>query len=43
MDTPLIANIEKRSIHNLIHASETPEEAANEIALWFGADEVATK
>lgn len=43
VDTPLIANIEKRSIHNLIHASETAEEAANEIALWFGSDEVATK
>lgn len=38
IDTPLIANVEGRSIHNLIHASETEEEAINEINLWFGAD-----
>ncbi len=36
VDTPLIANVEVRSIHNLIHASETEEEAENEIALRFG-------
>ena len=38
IDTPLIANVEARSIHNLIHASETEEEATNEINLWFGDD-----
>ena len=38
IDTPLIANVEARSIHNLIHASETEEEAENEINLWFGED-----
>jgi len=36
IDTPLIANVEARSIHNLIHASELPEEADQEIKLWFG-------
>ena len=36
IDTPLIANVEARSIHNLIHASEIPSEAADEINLWFG-------
>lgn len=36
VDTPALANVEQRSIHNLIHASETPDEATNEIALWFG-------
>jgi len=36
VDTPALANVERRSIHNLIHASENPEEAANEIKLWFG-------
>jgi len=36
IDTPLIANVEGRSIHNLIHASETEQEAENEIKLRFG-------
>lgn len=36
IDTPLIANVEGRSIHNLVHASETEEEAENEIKLRFG-------
>lgn len=36
VDSPAIANAEKRSIHNLFHASENSEEAANEIKLWFG-------
>ena len=38
VDSPAIANAEKRSIHNLFHASENPAEAANEISLWFGKD-----
>lgn len=38
VDSPAIANAEKRSIHNLIHASETAEEAANEVKLWFGGE-----
>lgn len=36
IDSPAIANAEKRSIHNLFHASENAAEAANEIKLWFG-------
>lgn len=35
-DSPLNANLERRSVYNLIHASETPEEAKHEIAHWFG-------
>lgn len=35
VDSPAVANAEKRSIHNLFHASENAEEAKNEIALWF--------
>lgn len=35
VDSPAIANLENRSIHNLFHASENEEEAANEIKLWF--------
>jgi nucleoside-diphosphate kinase len=27
VDSPAVANVEKRSIHNLVHASELPEEA----------------
>lgn len=34
-DSPAAANAGKRAIHNLIHASETPEEAKHEISLWF--------
>lgn len=40
VDSPAIANAEKRSIHNLFHASENPKEAANEIKLWFNDDEI---
>lgn len=35
VDSPAVANLEKRSVHNMLHASETPAEAKNEIALWF--------
>lgn len=35
-DSPALANAEKRAVMNLIHASETPEEAAHEIKHWFG-------
>jgi len=36
IDSPLLANAEKRAVANIIHASETPEEAAHEIEHWFG-------
>jgi nucleoside-diphosphate kinase len=35
-DSPIIANTEKRAVHNIVHASETPEEALHEISHWFG-------
>ena len=35
-DSPAQANAEKRAVMNIVHASETPEEAAHEIELWFG-------
>jgi len=35
-DSPAVANTEKRAVMNLVHASETPEEAAHEIKHWFG-------
>ncbi|OHB09718.1 MAG: nucleoside-diphosphate kinase [Candidatus Zambryskibacteria bacterium RIFCSPLOWO2_12_FULL_45_14] len=35
-DSPALANSEKRAVMNLVHASETPEEAKHEINHWFG-------
>lgn len=35
-DSPAIANAEKRAVANILHASETPEEAEHEIKYWFG-------
>lgn len=35
-DSPAIANSEKRAVMNLVHTSETAEEARHEIAFWFG-------
>lgn len=35
-DSPVVANKEKRAVMNLMHASETPEEAQHEIKHWFG-------
>jgi nucleoside-diphosphate kinase len=40
VDSPAIANAEKRSIHNLFHASENAGEAENEIKLWFGDERI---
>lgn len=37
-DSPALANKEKRAVMNLVHASETPEEAVHEIAYWFGKE-----
>ncbi len=40
IDDAARANREKRSIRNIIHASENPEEAKNELDLWTSAEEV---
>lgn len=40
LDSPLYANLEKRAIENLVHASGTKEEAEREIALWFTPEEI---
>jgi nucleoside-diphosphate kinase len=40
IDSPMAANMDKRSIHNIVHASETPEESKHEIAHWFGLEEI---
>jgi nucleoside-diphosphate kinase len=36
IDSPALANKEKRAVGNIMHASETPEEAMHEIKHWFG-------
>lgn len=36
-DSPALANSEKRAVMNLLHASETAEEAKHEINHWFGS------
>lgn len=42
IDSPSVANVEQRSIHNLFHASEIAEEAEKEIALWFKDEDMPT-
>jgi nucleoside-diphosphate kinase len=42
VDSPAIANVEARAVHNIMHASETPEESKNEISLWFTPSEIHT-
>lgn len=36
IDSAAVANMEKRPVFNIIHASETPQEAEHEIKHWFG-------
>ncbi len=40
VDSPAIANQAKRAVHNIIHASETLEEAKHEIDFWFSPEEI---
>lgn len=39
-DSPLLSNLKRRSVYNLIHASGGPEEAEFEKQLWFKKDEI---
>ncbi len=39
-DSPTVANVQKRPVRNLVHASGTLEEAAAEIGLWFAPEEL---
>ncbi|HXF81590.1 MAG TPA: nucleoside-diphosphate kinase [bacterium] len=39
-DSPTVANLMKRPVRNMIHASGSPEEARAEIALWFADGEL---
>src|SRR3989344_1312787 len=40
VDSAAWANKDHRAVHNLIHASETPEEARHELKYWFKAGEI---
>jgi len=40
IDNPLLANLEKRPIKNLIHASGNRKEAEHELKLWFKKSEL---
>ena len=40
VDSPAVANTEKRAVHNLVHASETSAEAEHEILFWFAPEEI---
>ena len=40
VDDAAAANRDKRAVHNIIHASETPEEAEHEIRFWFAPEEI---
>lgn len=40
VDSPTLANFEKRSLRNLVHASGNPAEAAYEVKHWFSPEEI---
>ena len=40
IDSPALANKEKRAVMNIVHCSETPEEAEHEIKHWFGEGKI---
>lgn len=42
VDSPVLANLERRAVHNLIHASGNPAEAEYEIQHWFKPEEIHT-
>lgn len=41
-DSPILANLELRAVANIVHISETHEEAEKEIKLWFKKEELIT-
>ena len=40
VDSPIAANKGKRAVKNIVHASETAEEAKHEISHWFSPEEI---
>ena len=40
IDTPVAANMKKRVVKNIVHASGNPEEAEHEVEHWFSPEEI---
>lgn len=40
IDSYALAGLDGRAVRNLVHCSESPEEAEREIALWFAENEI---
>lgn len=40
VDSAAAANRDKRAVQNIIHASETPQEAEHEISHWFSPEDI---
>ncbi len=40
VDDATAANRDKRAVHNIIHASETSEEAKHELGMWFATEDI---
>ncbi len=40
VDSPALANMERRALHNLVHASGDAAEAAHELRFWFSPEEI---
>lgn len=40
VDSPSLANREKRAVRNIVHASGDPKEAKHEIDYWFSKDDI---
>ena len=40
VDSPVLANMDKRAIYNVVHASGDPTEAAHEVVFWFTPEEI---
>ncbi|MGB4943361.1 MAG: nucleoside-diphosphate kinase, partial [Candidatus Moraniibacteriota bacterium] len=40
IDTYSLSAIDNRAVRNLIHCSDSPEEAGREIAIWFKPEEL---
>jgi nucleoside diphosphate kinase len=40
VDSAAAANRDKRAVHNIVHVSETSQEAEHEIKEWFAPEEI---
>ncbi len=43
LDSPVYANLEKRAVENLVHASESKKDAQKEISMWFSKEEIFSR